>query len=129
VFGSDYSESPDGTGVRDYIHVEDLAVAHVLALEYLLKTPGKGSSVHNLGTGKGSTVLEMVKAFEKASGREIPFKVGPRRPGDLGRVICDPKKAEGELGWTATRDMDVIMADAWKWQSENPHGYKKKSQD
>ena len=127
VFGDDYSESPDGTGVRDYIHVEDLAVAHVLALKFLLSAPGKGASVHNLGTGNGSTVLEMVKAFEKASGREIPYRVGPRRPGDLGRVICDPKKAEAELGWTATRDMNTIMADAWKWQSGNPFGYKEQS--
>lgn len=124
VFGDDYPESPDGTGVRDYIHVEDLAVAHVKALQFLLKTPGQGATVHNLGTGRGSTVLEMVKAFEKASGKPIPYKVGPRRPGDLGRVICNPDKAKAELGWVAQHDMDGIMADAWKWQSNNPFGYK-----
>lgn len=123
VFGCDYPESPDGTGVRDYIHVEDLAEAHVLAVKFLLATPGKGASVHNLGTGKGSSVLEMVQAFEKASGRNIPFKMGPRRPGDLGRVICDPEKAQTELGWTASRDMNTIMRDAWNWQSQNPLGY------
>lgn len=124
VFGDDYSESPDGTGVRDYIHVEDLADAHVKALELLLRTPGEGCSVHNLGTGRGSSVLEMVTAFEKASGRPIPYKIAPRRPGDLGRVICNPDKARSELGWVAQRDMDTIMADAWKWQSNNPNGFK-----
>ena len=125
VFGNDYPESPDGTGVRDYIHVEDLAVAHVKALQFLLRTPGQGTTVHNLGTGRGSTVLEMVKAFEKASGKPIPYQVGPRRPGDLGRVICNPDKARNELGWVAEHDMDSIMADSWKWQSMNPFGYKK----
>lgn len=124
VFGNDYSESPDGTGVRDYIHVEDLADAHVKALQLLLRTPGEGCSVHNLGTGRGSSVLEMVKAFEKASGCEIPYKIAPRRPGDLGRVICNPEKAKTQLGWTAQRDMDVIMSDAWRWQSQNPNGFK-----
>lgn len=125
VFGDDYSESPDGTGVRDYIHVEDLAVAHVKALQFLLTTPGQGATVHNLGTGRGSTVLEMVHAFEKASGRPIPYQIAARRPGDLGRVICNPAKAAAELGWVAQHGMDEIMADAWKWQSNNPHGYKK----
>ena len=124
VFGDDYSDSPDGTGIRDYIHVEDLAVAHVKALQFLLNTPGKGATVHNLGTGRGSSVLEMVHAFGKASGKEIPYKVGPRRPGDLGRVICNPDKAKAELRWVAAHDMDSIMADAWKWQSQNPFGYK-----
>jgi UDP-glucose 4-epimerase len=124
VFGNDYPESEDGTGVRDYIHVEDLADAHVRALELLLRTPGQGATVHNLGTGRGSSVLEMVKAFEKASGKPIPYKIAPRRPGDLGRVICNPDKAKAELGWTAQRDMDVIMEDSWRWQSQNPTGFK-----
>ena len=79
--------------------------------------------MHNLGTGTGSSVLEMVKAFEKASGQEIPFKICDRRPGDLGKVICDPSKAAEELGWTAKHDMDAIMADSWRWQSQNPFGY------
>jgi UDP-glucose 4-epimerase len=125
VFGNDYSESSDGTGIRDYIHVEDLAIAHVKALEYLLSTPGLGATVHNLGTGRGSSVLEMVHAFEKASGKEIPYKVGPRRPGDLGKVICNPTRAKTELGWTAKHDMNDIMADAWRWQSMNPFGFSK----
>ena len=123
VFGNDYSESPDGTGVRDYIHVQDLADAHVKALEYLMATPGQGATVHNLGTGRGSSVLEMVHAFEKASGKPIPYKVGPRRPGDLGKVICNPEKANRELGWVAKHDMNDIMADAWRWQSNNPFGF------
>ena len=125
VFGDDYSECPDGTGIRDYIHVEDLADAHVKAVSYLLSTPGKGVTIHNLGTGNGNSVLEMVTAFEKASGKPIPYKIAPRRPGDLGKVICNPQKAQDELGWRAQRNMDTIMADAWKWQSENPFGYSK----
>lgn len=123
IFGNDYSESSDGTGVRDYIHVDDLADAHVKALQYLLQTPSKGVSVHNLGTGHGYTVLEMIAGFEKASGKKIPFKMGARRPGDLGKVICDPTKAMEELGWTATRDMETIMNDSWRWQSLNPFGF------
>ena len=124
VFGNDYEDSHDGTGIRDYIHVEDLADAHVKALQLLLRTPGQGASVHNLGTGNGSSVLEMVHAFERASGKPIPFKIAPRRPGDLGRVICNPEKAKTELGWTAQRDMDVIMTDSWRWQSQNPTGFR-----
>ncbi len=124
VFGNDYPESEDGTGIRDYIHVEDLADAHVKAVQLLLKTPGQGATVHNLGTGKGASVLEMVKAFEKASGKPIPYKIAPRRPGDLGRVICNPDKANAELGWKAERNMDIIMADSWRWQSQNPQGFK-----
>ena len=94
------------------------------ALQLLLRTPGQGASVHNLGTGNGSSVLEMVHAFERASGKPIPFKIAPRRPGDLGRVICNPEKAKTELGWTAQRDMDVIMTDSWRWQSQNPTGFR-----
>ena len=123
VFGDDYAESPDGTGIRDYIHVEDLADAHVKAVGYLLQAPGKGVSIHNLGTGNGNSVLEMVHAFEKASGKPIPYKITPRRPGDLGKVICNPEKASLELGWKAQRNMDTIMADAWRWQSLNPFGF------
>lgn len=125
IFGDDYSESPDGTGVRDYIHVDDLADAHVKAVNLVLSTPTSGVSVHNLGTGNGSTVLEMVHSFEKASGKPIPYKVGPRRPGDLGKVICDPTRAKAELGWVAKRNMDTIMEDAWRWQSKNPFGFSK----
>jgi UDP-glucose 4-epimerase len=125
IFGDDYSDSPDGTGVRDYIHVDDLADAHVKAVNLVLATPSSGVSVHNLGTGNGSTVLEMVHSFEKASGKPIPYKVGPRRPGDLGKVICDPTRAKAELGWVAQRNMDTIMEDAWRWQSKNPFGFSK----
>jgi len=124
VFGNDYPESEDGTGIRDFIHVEDLADAHVKAVQLLLRTPGQGATVHNLGTGRGSSVLEMVTAFEKASGKPIPYQIAPRRPGDLGRVICNPEKARIELGWTSQRNMDTIMQDAWRWQSQNPNGFK-----
>lgn len=124
VFGNDYPESEDGTGIRDYIHVDDLADAHVKAVQLLLRTPGQGATVHNLGTGRGSSVLEMVTAFEKASGKSIPYQIAPRRPGDLGRVICNPEKARIELGWTSQRNMDTIMQDAWRWQSQNPNGFK-----
>ncbi len=129
IFGNDYSESSDGTGVRDYIHVDDLAEAHVMALEFLLSTPSKKVTVHNLGTGRGYSVLEMVHGFEKASGMNIPFEVAPRRPGDLGKVICNPARAKDELGWVTNRDMKTIMDDAWRWQSQNPFGYSLKGDD
>ncbi|MCG8372165.1 MAG: UDP-glucose 4-epimerase GalE [Balneolales bacterium] len=121
VFGDDYP-THDGTGVRDYIHVVDLAVGHLKALKKLESDPGL--VVYNLGTGKGSSVLDMVKAFEKASGIEIPFKIAPRRPGDTAESYADPSKAERELGWKAQFGIRKMCADSWRWQSNNPNGYK-----
>jgi UDP-glucose 4-epimerase len=121
VFGDDYP-TPDGTGVRDYIHVVDLALGHLKALEKLRSNPGL--VVYNLGTGEGTSVLEMVQSFEKASGKKVPYKITPRRPGDIAQCYADPAKAETELGWTAKRDIEAMCRDAWKWQSENPNGYK-----
>ena len=118
VFGNDY-DTPDGTGVRDYIHVIDLSDGHVKALEHMKK----GVSIYNLGTGNGTSVLEMVKAYEDASGVEIPYVIAPRRPGDVGNVYCDAAKAEKELGWKATRDIRQMCADTWNWQKNNPNGY------
>ncbi|CAD7940892.1 unnamed protein product [Amoebophrya sp. A120] len=122
VFGDDWP-TPDGTGVRDYLHVDDLADGHLAALQYI---DGKtGCFVHNLGTGSGVSVLEMVAGFEKASGVKIPYVIGPRRPGDLATVVADPAKAQTELQWKATRSIEEIMNSAWKWQSGNPEGYPK----
>lgn len=121
VFGDDYPTS-DGTGVRDYIHVVDLATGHLKALEKLNSSPGL--IVYNLGTGKGTSVLEMIKAFEKASGKKVPYKITPRRPGDIAACFADPSKAERELNWKAERGIQEMCRDAWKWQSENPNGYK-----
>jgi len=121
VFGDDYN-TPDGTGVRDYIHVDDLAEGHICALQAVLKTPGS-CLVHNLGSGKGYSVLEMVRAMEKASGRTVPFKIVGRRPGDLACVISTAAKAKRDLGWEVKRTLDDMCASAWKWQSENPYGY------
>lgn len=120
VFGGDY-ETPDGTGVRDYIHVVDLAVGHLRALEKLAENPGV--VVYNLGTGCGYSVLEVVKAFEKASGKSIPYDIVARRPGDIAACYADPQKASSELGWTATRGIDDMCLDTWRWQSRNPDGY------
>ena len=120
VFGNDYP-TPDGTGVRDYIHVVDLAAGHVLALDKLGENPGVFTC--NLGTGRGLSVLEMVAAFKKASGREIPVEFGPRRAGDIASCYADPAKAIAELGWRATRGIDEMCADSWRWQSGNPNGY------
>ncbi|RMA79524.1 UDP-glucose 4-epimerase GalE [Umboniibacter marinipuniceus] len=120
VFGDDY-DTPDGTGVRDYIHVVDLAEGHLKALDYLEKHPG--CHVHNLGTGVGSSVLEMVRAFERASGNTIPFEVKPRRSGDIATCFADPMKAERELGWKAKLTLSDMMLDTWRWQSNNPNGY------
>jgi UDP-glucose 4-epimerase len=121
VFGRDYP-TPDGTGVRDYIHVCDLAEGHVAALKYLLE---KGRSVTvNLGTGKGNSVLEVVRAFERASGREVPHKIAPRRPGDVAQCYADPSLARELLGWQAARSLDDMCADSWRWQSRNPKGYR-----
>ena len=120
VFGSDYP-TPDGTGVRDYIHVMDLAAGHVAALQALLRT-GESFTV-NLGTGRGYSVLEVVRAFEQASGRPIPFKLVDRRPGDVAQCYADPTLARHLLGWTARRDLPEMCADSWRWQSSNPKGF------
>jgi len=120
VFGNDYP-TPDGTGVRDYIHVVDLAVGHLKALEFL--RTGPGLEVFNLGTGKGNSVLDVVRAFEQASGRAVPYRIMPRRPGDVAACWADPAKAERVLGWKAARDLRVMCEDAWRWQSANPNGY------
>ena len=120
VFGNDYP-TPDGTGVRDYIHVVDLARAHVDALEYLQREDS--SITVNLGTGRGNSVLELVAAFARASGREIPYDVVERRPGDVAAVYADPAMAERTLGWRAELDLDAMCRDAWNWQSNNPNGY------
>lgn len=121
VFGDDYPTA-DGTGVRDYIHVVDLAIGHLKALEKLEAKPGL--IVHNLGTGKGSSVLDMVKAFEKASGKEVPYEITDRRPGDIAECYADPSKAEKELNWKAERNITQMCEDTWRWQSQNPNGYK-----
>jgi UDP-glucose 4-epimerase len=120
VFGGDYP-TPDGTGVRDYIHVVDLALGHLRALEKLRSNPGLVT--YNLGTGRGYSVLEAIAAFEKASGRKIPFKIVARRTGDVGVSFADATRANRELGWKAQRDLEEMCADAWRWQSQNPNGY------
>ena len=120
VWGDDY-DTPDGTGVRDYIHVVDLALGHIKAVE---KVEGsEGLFIYNLGTGKGYSVLDVVKAFEKASGVKIPYKIGPRRDGDIATCYSDPSKAYKELGWKAERDIEEMCEDSWRWQKQNPNGY------
>jgi len=123
VFGGDY-DTPDGTGVRDYIHVMDLANAHVKAIEYLNNSKTKPLIV-NVGTGKGYSVLDVIKAFEKASGKKIPYKIVDRRAGDVASVYADPSYAKKMLNWEAKRDLNQMCEDAWRWQSKNPNGYKK----
>lgn len=120
VFGDDY-DTPDGTGVRDYIHVVDLAQAHVLAVRYAQNH--KGCEVFNIGTGKGSSVLDIVHAYEKACGKKIPYVIGPRRAGDLATVYADTKKANEILGFKAKYDLERMCADSWRWQSMNPKGF------
>jgi UDP-glucose 4-epimerase len=120
VFGNDY-DTPDGTGVRDYIHVLDLADGHVAALRYLLDT--HRSITANLGTGTGYSVLELVRAFERASGRAVPFDIVARRPGDIGACYADPALAKKLLGWHGRRGLDAMCADSWRWQSLNPNGF------
>lgn len=120
VFGDDY-DTQDGTGVRDYIHVVDLARGHVDALKKLEEKAGV--SVYNLGTGKGSSVLEVVAAFEKACGEKIPYEIKPRRAGDIAVCYADSEKAYQELGWKAQKNLDDMCADSWRWQSMNPNGY------
>ena len=121
VFGNDYP-TPDGTGVRDYIHVVDLAKGHVAAIKKLEQKPGL--FICNLGTGKGYSVLDVIKAYEKACGKTLPYVIDPRRPGDIATVYADPTKAKNELGWQAQYGIEEMCADSWKWQSMNPNGYK-----
>ncbi len=120
VFGNDYN-TPDGTGVRDYIHVVDLAEGHVKALKKIIEKAGV--CVYNLGTGNGYSVLDMVKAFSKACGHDLPYKILPRRAGDIATCYADPAKAKVELGWEAKRGLDEMCEDSWRWQSTNPNGY------
>lgn len=116
IFGNDYA-TKDGTGVRDYIHVTDLALGHVAAIQKLIESPGV--HVYNLGTGKGYSVLDIVAAMEKASGKKIPYVFAPRRPGDVGECYNNPEKANRELHWKATRDLETMCRDAWRWQQNN----------
>ena len=120
VFGNDYN-TPDGTGVRDYIHVVDLAIGHVKALKKLEEEPKVRT--YNLGTGQGYSVLEVIKAFSKACGKDIPYVLKPRRAGDIATCYADASLAEKELGWKAERKLDEMCEDSWRWQSQNPNGY------
>ena len=120
VFGDDY-DTPDGTGVRDYIHVVDLARGHVAAINYMQQH--KGESVFNLGTGNGYSVLDMVHAFEKVTGRKVPYRIAPRRPGELATVYASPDKSAELLGWKAEYGLEDMCRDTWAWQSKNPMGY------
>ena len=121
VFGDDY-DTPDGTGVRDYIHVVDLAKGHVKALKKL--EDHSGLSIYNLGTGVGYSVLDVVKNFEKATGIQIPYEIQPRRDGDIATCYSDCTKAKEELGWVAEKGIEEMCADSWRWQSMNPNGYR-----
>ena len=120
VFGNDY-DTPDGTGIRDYIHVVDLARGHVAALQHMKA----GASIYNLGTGSGTSVLEIIKAFSKACGRDLPYEIKPRRAGDIAACYADCSKAERELGWRAELSIEQACADSWRWQSQNPNGFSK----
>ncbi len=120
VFGGDYP-TPDGTGVRDYIHVVDLALGHIAAVQKLAQNPGVAA--YNLGTGQGYSVLEMVAAFERACGKPIPYQIVGRRPGDIAETYADPSWAQRQLGWSARQGLDEMCADVWRWQSQNPNGY------
>jgi UDP-glucose 4-epimerase len=121
VFGDDW-DTIDGTGVRDYIHVVDLARAHVKSIEKISRD--NGSFIYNIGTGRGYSVLEMIKAFGEACGHEVAYEIGPRREGDIGEVMGDPEKSLRELGWKAEYGLKAMVESAWKWQSENPKGYR-----
>ena len=129
IFGDDYA-TPDGTGVRDYIHVLDLVAGHLRALEFLMgggserTHPRSGCRVWNLGTGRGYSVREVIAAFERAAGCTIPVRVAPRRPGDIATCYADPGRARSELGWEARHDLDGMLRDAWNWQRQNPMGYR-----
>lgn len=118
VFGNDY-DTPDGTGIRDYIHVVDLARGHVAALQHMKD----GANVYNLGTGSGTSVLEIIKAFSKACGHDLPYDIKPRRAGDIAACYADCSKAERELGWRAELSIEQACADSWRWQSQNPNGF------
>ena len=120
VFGGDY-QTPDGTGVRDYIHVEDLAAAHLNALQVLRS--GHGCKAYNIGTGKGYSVLDVVNAFSEVSGKDIPYEIVDRRPGDVAECYADPSYSEAKLKWSAKYDLNRMVADHWRWQSNNPNGY------
>lgn len=120
IFGNDYP-TPDGTGVRDYIHVCDLASGHVAAIDYMRNH--RGENVFNLGTGNGYSVLEMVQSFERVTGQKVPYEIVDRRPGDLATVYADTSKSAAELGWKAKYNLDDMCRDAWKWQSSNPNGF------
>ena len=120
VFGNDY-DTPDGTGVRDYIHVCDLASGHVAALKAIEKKCGL--AIYNLGTGHGYSVLDVVKAFEKVNGVKVPYSIKPRRPGDIATCYCNPEKVEAELGWKAQYGIEEMCRDSWNWQRQNPEGY------
>ena len=121
VFGNDYN-TPDGTGVRDYIHVVDLAIGHIKAIEKLNTHPGLVT--YNLGTGTGYSVLDVIKSYEKACGKKLPYVITPRRPGDIDEYYGNPAKAKEELGWVATRNLDKMCEDSYRWQSKNPNGYR-----
>lgn len=125
IYGNDYP-TLDGTGVRDYIHVVDLARGHLKALEKVMATTGV--EAYNLGTGRGYSVVEMVSAFERVTGKRIPYKMTDRRPGDIGICYSDPTKAERELGWIAEKGIDEMCLDSWRWQSNNPHGYQEENE-
>ena len=120
IFGNDY-DTPDGTGVRDYIHVVDLASAHVAALQAIQRNCGL--AVYNIGTGRGYSVLDVVKAFEKVNNVTVPYSIKPRRPGDIATCYCNPAKAKAELGWEAEYDIEDMCRDSWNWQKNNPRGY------
>lgn len=122
VFGDDY-DTEDGTGVRDYIHVVDLALGHVASINRIREK--EGINLYNLGTGRGSSVLEMVDAFKKVSGKEIPYEIKERRPGDIASVYCETEKAKEELGWEAKFDLERMAKDSWRWQENNPNGFEK----
>jgi UDP-glucose 4-epimerase len=120
VYGGDY-DTPDGTGVRDYIHVMDLARGHVDAINYMMSH--RGESVFNLGTGRGYSVLEIVETFQRVNGVKVPYKMVPRRPGDLPVCYADPGKSAEALGWKAQYGLDEMCRDSWNWQQKNPNGY------
>lgn len=122
VFGMDYP-THDGTGVRDYIHITDLAEGHLAALDKLGSGSVKGFEVYNLGTGQGYSVLDMVRNFSKACGRDIPYEFGPRREGDIASCYASTEKAEKELGWKAKKGLKEMCEDAWRWQKTNPQGF------
>jgi UDP-glucose 4-epimerase len=122
VFGNDYS-TPDGTGVRDFIHVTDLATGHVAAINALFRSERLSETFINLGTGRGHTVLEVIRAFEQASGRPVPYEIVGRRAGDVAQSYADAARGRQVLGWSAARDLRMMCADTWRWQKRNPNGY------